>query len=322
MNVGARRVAVSVVLFHADLDWAVRGLASLVAQRPAPAAVLVHCNADEGAEAAKLSTRLGEVGLADAVHVSSSADNLGFCGAHNRALAAAFADGADAVLVANADLLLEPDALDALARRADALGRPVLVGPVLTLADATGADEGRIDTTGIFWTASGRHFDARQGEPTDRAPQASVEVAGISGACLYVQRSAYELIVAASGEFFDELFIAYREDAELGYRAQLLGIPCWLEPSARGRHARALRGTSRAGSAWVNQLGVQNRFLIAFKYGRRRPGSAVAPWLRDLVVVGAVLLHERSSLRGLACAVRLWPTARSKGRRVLSAVPR
>jgi GT2 family glycosyltransferase len=233
-----------------------------------------------------------------------------------------FAAGADALLVANADLVLRPDAVAAMAALSARLGDRVLVGPFLSLADPLGADEGLIDTTGIVWSRSGRHFDAQQGEPVAMAPTGPRSVAGVSGACLYVPRLAYEQIVAGSGEFFDELFVAYREDAELGFRAGLLGVASWVEPLARGSHARGTRGTSRAGSAAVNRLGVQNRFLIAFKYGTRRPGGWLQPWLRDLVVVGGVLVRERESLPGLRRALGLRREARAKGRRIRSAATR
>jgi GT2 family glycosyltransferase len=311
-------VPVSMVLYHGDHEWAVRAVAALAAQEPACGPILVHCNDDDGTEAADLRSRLDVAGLADVSVVSSSPQNLGYSGGHNRVLREQFAAGADAVLVANADLVLRPDAVAALAALSTRLGDQVLVGPFLSLADQLGADEGLIDTTGIIWSRSGRHFDAQQGEPVALAPTGPRCVAGVSGACLYVPRLAYERIVAGSGEFFDELFVAYREDAELGFRAGLLGVASWVEPLARGSHARGTRGTSRAGSAAVNRLGVQNRFLIAFKYGHRRPGGWLQPWLRDVVVIGGVLLRERESLPGLRRAFALRHEAWAKGRLVLS----
>jgi peptidoglycan/LPS O-acetylase OafA/YrhL/GT2 family glycosyltransferase len=312
-----RRVSASIVLYHGDLPWAVRAVASLAAQQPPCGPIKVLCNDDDGTEAAELTRLLALANLSRLCTVTSSAENLGYSGGHNRALAEEFAAGAEAVLVVNADLTLRPNAVERLALLADRFAGRVLVGPVLSLADADGEDEGLLDTTGIVWSRSGRHFDGQQGEPLAEAPDAARPVAGISGACLYVPRAAYDHIVAQSGEFFDELFFAYREDAELGFRAGLLGVPSWVEPAARGLHARGTRGTSRAGSAAVNRLGVQNRFLTAFKYGRSRPGGSVLPWLRDLLVVAAVVVHERSSLPGLWRALSVRHEVRAKGRQVL-----
>jgi GT2 family glycosyltransferase len=315
-------VPVSIVLYHGDHEWAVRAIASFAAQERPCGPILVHCNDDDGTDAADLRARLELAGLDTVVELSWGPDNLGYAGGHNRALQQQFAAGADAVLVANADLVLRPDAVAAMHALSHRLGGRVLVGPFLSLADAQGVDEGLIDTTGIVWSRTGRHFDAQQGEPDALAPTDARPVAGVSGACLYVPRPAYEAILAGSGEFFDELFVAYREDAELGFRAALLGVGSWVEPMARGSHARGSRGTTRSRSAAVNRLGVQNRFLIAFKYGRRRPGGRVLPWFRDAVVIGGVLLRERESLPGLRRAVALRREASDKGRRVLSAATR
>jgi GT2 family glycosyltransferase len=301
------RIGVSVVLWRPRLDLVARTLDALAVQTLAPCAVRVHVN--EATVAPDLP-----------VEVTTSPDNLGFCGGHNRNAAALFAAGADAVLVLNPDLVLDPGALAAFAAAYDATGGRALVGPVLELADPeTLAGQGILDTTGIRWTVSGRHLDALQGAPLSAAPTAPANVAGISGACLLVGRAAYDTLVAAGGELFDECFVAYREDAELAWRAALLGVPSLLWPDARGRHARTLRGTSRDAGAHVNRLGVQNRFLIAFKYGRRRPGLLPLALARDAVVVAAVLLRERSSLPGLRRAWSLRRTERAKGRAVLAA---
>jgi GT2 family glycosyltransferase len=305
------------VLYHGDLDWAVRSVSSFVAQQPTCGPVHLLCNDDDGTEAGELSDLLVAAGLNARCLVTSSRANVGYASGHNAAMANAFGSGEDAVLVANADLCLEPSAVAAMSELADRHGGNILVGPVLTLADTDGRDEGLLDTTGIVWSRSGRHFDHQQGEPVGNAPSVASVVAGISGACLLVPRPAYERVVAASGEFFDELFLAYREDAELGYRAGLLGVTSWVEPAARGLHARGSRGTTRSVSAAVNSLGVQNRFLIAFKYGLRRPGGRIGPWLRDIVVVAGVLARERESLPGLRRAFALRREARTKGRRVL-----
>lgn len=305
----------SLVLFHTDVEQVERCVAALRAQTVPPARVHVVVNDDAaGAAAAEVRARV------PGCTVSGSAANLGYAGGHNAALAALFAAGLDAVLVLNADTVPAPDAAAALA--AFAGGRAVLTGPLLELTGPDGTPEGRVDSAGIRWTASARHLDASQGAPLASAPREPVEVAGISGACLWVTRAAYERVVGESGEFFDAAFVAYREDAELGFRAALLGVPSWVVPAARVGHARGLRGTTRDVPAHVNRLGVQNRFLIAFKYGRRRPGVLPVALLRDALVVAAVLLRERSSLPGLRTAWALRQAQREKGRRVLASAAR
>jgi GT2 family glycosyltransferase len=177
-----------------------------------------------------------------------------------------------------------------------------------------------VDTLGIRWTRAGRHLDAGQGDLLPSPAGRPYQVAGVSGACLYVTRAAHDRVVSATGEFFDEDFFAYREDAELGHRAALLGVTSYVVPSATGRHVRRLRGTERGIDPDIDRLGVRNRLLLAFKYGARRPGWPLLAFARDAVVVVAAFTTERSSLPGVVEAWRLRPVMRAKRRR-LRALP-
>jgi GT2 family glycosyltransferase len=251
--------------------------------------------------------------------VRSSTVNLGFAAGHNLGLDALAGSGADGFLVLNPDVVLARDCVRLLATSmapADALRGPLL----LRARPDTLAADGTIDSAGIRWTWDGRHLDDRQGELTGTIPEQPYQVAGISGACLFVTRSALDFLRASTGEFFDAEFLAYREDAELGLRASRLGLPSYVVPEARALHVRSLRGTSRVGvSTHVLRLGVRNRFLIAFKHGAARPGAWFGAPLRDVLVVVAVLLKERSSLQGLVDAWRLRRVMRAKGRMVRTA---
>jgi GT2 family glycosyltransferase len=287
-----------------------------------PALLHIHVN-----EAQVDSRILGDVlqicaGVADELGLTHSSDNRGFAGAHNDNLAHCFERGMDAVLVLNPDVRLETQTLAQLMAHArdDA---PRLLGPLIELADvSTLVPEGRIDSAGIVWTRSGRHLDALQGRPLADAPAAPVDVRGLTGACLLVTRAAHAAVVEACGEFFDRDFIAYREDADLGLRAEALGIEQRLIPEARTLHVRTQRGTRRGTSAFIDCLGVRNRFLIAFKHGHRRPGGLTFAPMRDLTVVAAVLFKERSSLPGLRDAWRLRRSMRAKGQRFRAAARR
>jgi GT2 family glycosyltransferase len=313
---GEGGVGISIVLFHSDLDQLDRTLRSLAGQTLHPTTISIHVN-----EATDDELR----GLADiidpAVVVTSSPSNDGFAGAHDAVLARLFGGGSgiDHVLVLNPDLALDQNALKELVNACGDRDR-ALVGPVLVLADgATGTSEGVIDSLGITWTRSGRHLDDGQGRSATDLPAAPFQVAGISGAAILVGRVVHDHIVERTGEFFDADFIAYREDAELAFRAGLVGVQSWLVPAAVGLHVRQLRGTSRSTSPAVNRLGVRNRFLLAAKYGRRRPGTGVFPWVRDLVVLLGVIARERSSWSGVMDAWRLRHHMRVKGLRVLAA---
>jgi GT2 family glycosyltransferase len=313
-------IGVSVVTYRSSMPMLRLTLAAVAASAGVDLRLRVHANAASAADAADLHRLVSELGLSAVTEVTWSATNHGFAGAHNVSLAALFGGGCSAVVVLNPDLALAPDALTSLSSCAAAAGRRALVGPLLELAEPATLDgTGLVDTLGIRWTRDGRHLDTGQGRALPAFGGAARRVEGISGACLFVTREAHDAVVDASGEFFDADFIAYREDAELAWRASLLGIPSLLCPAARGRHARRLRGTLRGVDPHIDRLGVRNRFLIAFKYGAWRPGGWAGPWLRDLVVIFAVLLQERSSYAGLRDAWRLRGVMRAKGRLVATA---
>jgi GT2 family glycosyltransferase len=308
----------SIVLYRSYLALLLATVRGVTAQAATVSMIRIHANATDDGQAVELELAIRDASGNVPVVLTSSRSNTGFAAAHNRLLADHFVDGCSGVVVLNPDLVLEPTALDQLRLAAESRVFPALFGPVLELADVgTLAGTGTIDSLGIVWTRSGRHLDDRQHDPIPSAlPKAPYEVAGISGACLYVSRAAYEVVTAATGEFFDEDFIAYREDAELGLRASILGVPSFIVPSARGRHVRRLRGTARGKDPFIDRLGVRNRFLLAFKYGFRRPGWLPAVLARDVVVLLGVGLRERSSWPGVVEAWRLRHEMRAKGRRL------
>ncbi len=72
--------------------------------------------------------------------------------------------------------------------------------------------------------------------------------------------------ISLDGEFFDTDFFVYREDADVAWRAQLMGWKCLYAPYARGYHVRkALPGNRRALPPEINMHSVKNRFLLRMK---------------------------------------------------------
>ena len=308
-------IGVSIVLYRSAYSPLLATLRSIQAQTLPADGVVITVNAAHGEEV-ELRDRLSIELPAWQPKFVFNEGNVGFSAAHNSALEMLFANGCAAGLVLNPDVVLADDCLHRLQDAATA-ARVALLGPVLELADPrTLRPTGLLDTAGVRWTWDGRHFDAGQGGDVtpESAPISTVDA--ISGACLLVMADAFRSIKDLTGEFFDEDFIAYREDAELGFRARLAGVESLVVPSARGLHVRQLRGTSRGADPHIDRLGVRNRFLIAFKYGRHRPGRWPWPYFRDLVVVLGVLLRERSSWPGVVEAWQLRHAMRAKRRRL------
>lgn len=177
-----------------------------------------------------------------------------------------------------------------------------------------------LDSTGIYFTPNLRHLDRGNRTPDQDQFEAPQFVFGGTGAaCLY----RHDMIrdVSISGEFFDSDFFAYREDADVAWRAQLLGWKCVYTPAALAYHVRAVvPGNRRDLPAIVNMHSVKNRWLLRIK--NTTPDLYRRYWLpitlRDLTVIGACLLREWSSLPAFPALVRLWPRAWKKRREIMN----
>ena len=297
-------IAVTIVTYDSAAFLA-RCLDAVAAQTHAPREVVVLDNRSRD-DSAAIARAHGAV-----TKLIESPDNTGFAGGQNRAIAATAADW---VLTLNPDVVLDPAFIATLAERAE---RPAplgtLCGKLLRLGpDGAPVVPPRIDSTGIVFTRSFRHLDRGSEEPDDGRYAAEEPVFGATAAAGMYRRAMIE-DVSVEGEFFDEAFFAYREDADLAWRAQLLGWDCLYVPSALGYHVRRVLPERRADvPAMLNRHSVKNRFLMRVKNADaavwRRcalPGLA-----RDAAVLGGCLVREWSSLPAFADVARLYPRAR------------
>lgn len=245
-------------------------------------------------------------------------DNWGFTGAYNRMLrAAAEHRPSTHCLILNPDVLLSAQAIRALLYGAGQDSRALLGLPLQRLDPVTLKSEGVIDSLGIGWTKSGRHYDVAAGESVANLRAArSVRIRGITGALCFLTADLLKDLMSRDYEVFDDLFFAYREDAELGLRLFRYGVVMKVLDGPVNGHIRTLRGYQRGAYPLIDLLGVRNRSLLRYKYGNRRFGAALATRLRDLVVLLAVASTERSSWRGVRDARRIRRYARYKGRQV------
>jgi GT2 family glycosyltransferase len=245
-------------------------------------------------------------------------NNIGFAAAQNQAIELARGDW---VLALNPDVLLTPYFIDALleAGRLDA-GVGTVCGKLLTMrASFALPDQPLVDSTGIYFTPMLRHMD-RGSQEVDNGHYLKYEyVFGATAAAALYRREMIE-DVSIEGEFFDPDFFVYREDADVAWRAQLMGWRCIYTPQARGYHVRAVvPGNRRALPAHINMHSVKNRFLMRIKnmtgdLYRRNWGSITA---RDLVVLGCCLLREQSSLKAFWYLARNWKRVMAKRREIM-----
>ena len=303
-------VAIVVVSYEDETDLPV-SVGAALAQRGVEVETIVVDNAsrDGSREAA---ARAG-------ARVLALPENVGFAAAMNAGIDAT---KSRYVLALNPDCRLEPDFAAILASRLDA--RPEVGSASGRLLRADGADlraTGVIDSTGIIFTASGRHFDRGAGEPAAGRYEREEEVAGASGAAGFYRRTALEDAKISTG-YFDADFFLYREDADLAWRLANLGWKCLYVPSAAAAHRRRNLPERRSRmTALVNRHSVKNRFLL--RINNQSAGEALAtlvPTLaRDVVVLGACLTIERTSLPAFGWLwrnrKRLWEKRREIQRR-------
>jgi GT2 family glycosyltransferase len=232
--------------------------------------------------------------------VIENAANAGFCAAQNQAIRAARGEW---LLCLNPDVLLRSDFVSNLLAAADCDSHAgTICGKLLRWCQKEDPARTRIiDSTGIYFLRNLRHLD-RGAEEEDRGQYDRLEyVFGGTGAAALYRRSMVEDI-SIHGEFFDEGFFAYREDADLAWRAQLMGWKCIYTPSAVGWHGRRVTPQRRESLPLeINWHSIKNRFLMRMKNisGNLYARSFLPTTFRDLQIVGYCLLVNRKLLSAL-----------------------
>ncbi len=240
------------------------------------------------------------------VQILYNCENLGFAAGQNQAMAIA---NADWTLTLNPDLRLTPNFISQLVAAAEldatigcACGKLLAMTP-----DFEPVEPPLFDSAGIYVTPNMRHFDRGSLQADHNQYNQREYVFGATGAaCLY--RHAMIEDISFEGEFFDPDFFAYREDADVAWRAQLFGWKCLYVPSAVAYHVRSVLPSNRSEVAPViNMHSVKNRWLLRIK--NITPSLYAKYWLaisaRDVVVIAGCVLKERSSLAAFALIAKM-----------------
>jgi len=289
--------------------------------------VLVSDNASTDGSFEKAQTL-----MCSGVEVKKNPVNLGFCAAHNQGLSTFLKSGKSYYLCLNPDLALKEDALLQLSRNIESGASIGAACPKLIRADENlnPKDPIHLDAAGMYFTPTLRHFDRGSGELDREVYNERALVFGASGACVLFKKNFIQDLELSAGEregdvdtiypqlkagraervlFFDEAFFAYREDADLSWRAQLFGWSTLFVPTAIGYHVRRVTSDVRGTlPAELNLLGVRNRFLMQlnqYSFGVGVLSFILGFILRNTLVVLGVFLKERTSLRAFADLAKL-----------------
>ena len=288
---GKELVSVTIVTYNSG-RFIRRCLESVLEQRYARVELIVIDNASTDGTPDILER------FEDRCTIVYNQENIGFAAAQNQAIGLSSGDW---VLTLNPDVMLLPSFVTNLMSQA---GLDPSVGTMcgkLLMMDASFKipDQRVVDSTGIYFTPMLRHFD-RGCLETDNGHYSNYEyVFGATAAAACYRRQMIEDI-SIENEFFDSDFFTYREDADVAWRAQLLGWKCIYVPTAGGYHVRKLRpGMRRYLPPEINMHSVKNRFLMRVKnitaglYLR----NLLPMTVRDAGIVIYCLLIEHSSLK-------------------------
>src|SRR5271156_6175231 len=302
------RVSVTIVTYNSG-RFIKRCLESVLAQKYAAKEIIVIDNASNDGTVDILEQ------FEDRCQIIYNDENIGFAAAQNQAI---LAGSGTWVLTLNPDVLLLTNFIQSLveAGRVDPKAGAVC-GKLLTIrASFDLPDKPLVDSTGIYFTPMLRHLD-RGSQEVDNGHYLKHEfVFGATAAAALYRRQMIDDI-AVDDEFFDPDFFVYREDADVAWRAQLMGWRCIYTPHARGYHVRnVLPGNRRALPPVINMHSVKNRFLMRIK--NMTGDLYLRNWFsitaRDLVVLGCCLVREQSSLKAftylLRNAKRVWSKRR------------
>jgi GT2 family glycosyltransferase len=191
--------------------------------------------------------------------------NLGYAGGMNVGIRRALERGADAVLLLNNDVEVEPGAIEALIAATEGAGA---VCPVIVFAD---------DPRRIWY--SGARFDPRRGyngRHQSDEPAGPREAERICGAAVLIPREILESVGA-----FDEGLFAYVEDADWSLRARERGNRLVVEPRSRARH-KVSAATGGEGSDTALYYSTRNTLAVC---ERHAPLGRVGTWRRRLVIL-------------------------------------
>ncbi len=309
---GLGSVSITIVTYNSG-RFIRRCLESVLEQRYAKTRVIVVDNASTDGTVDILD------GFSDRVTVVFNETNLGFAAAQNQAIAMS---GTDWVLVLNPDVLLMPGFIATLVEAGEsdpAVG--TVCGKLLSMsADFRLPPKPSFDSTGVYFTPTLRHFDRGSGQKDDGQYERCEYVFGATGAAALYRRKMIEHI-SIGGEFYDQDFFVYREDADVAWRAQLFGWTCLYVPFAQGYHVRTVKPANRRHlPPYVNMHSVKNRFLLRIKNvtGPLYIRHLFAISCRDLVVILGCLTHEFQSLRAFPAIIRMWRRQFAKRRYIMA----
>jgi GT2 family glycosyltransferase len=302
-------VSVTVVTHNSEVSLS-RCLDSLLDQDwPSLEIIVVDNDSHDG-------TRAILEAYGDRLRVEWNAVNNGFAAGQNQAIGKARGEW---VLALNPDVLLTPGFVSRMMEATQDPGVGTVCGKLLrALPNLDIPAEPQMDSAGMYFTPTLRHFDRGMHQPDSPEYDQPAYVFGATGAGALYRRKMIDDI-SVDGEFFDEDFFFSREDADVAWRAQLLGWTCLYTPRAVGYHVRRVfPGVRPHLPESINRHSVKNRFLMRIKNATLPLllRNAVPIIFRDGGILAYCLLREQSSLSAFSFIAQNWSRILAKRRSI------
>ena len=269
------------------------------------------------------------------IRILEPGENLWFCRGNNYGIAHA---SGEYVLALNQDTVMEPDFISLLVQAMEAdpsLGS--VSGKLLYYNFEIDSKTKILDSTGLEIFKTRRVIDRGQWEQDFGQYDQDTEIFGASGAAAFYRRSALEAVKlpTADGkfEYFDEDFIAYKDDIDISWRLLLAGYRCRYVPGAVVYHGRTI------GRSWPSQVlnfilnrhrqsrlirkqSFKNHYLMMVKNELPRLFWRHLPYIlgRELLLFIYTLIFEQFQFFALLEFSRQLPEARRKRQLIMAKV--
>lgn len=230
----------------------------------------------------------------------------------------------------NQDLILEPDYIQKVLEVFTDKRIGAATGKLLRYDFSNNVKTNIIDSTGVIISRSGRARDRGQNQPDQKQFDNQTDIFAVSGAGPMFRRAALEEIRYCENykcEYMDEDFVMYWDDVDLSWRLKHAGYKCVYVPQAIGYHGRTA-GSAAGGylhlfkfikhhnrlNKQIRKWNYQNHFYMYLKNSKWINPMFV---LREVAMLGYILVFETSTLAIIPQMLRLWPKMMRKRRFIL-----
>lgn len=219
-------------------------------------------------------------------------ENIGYAAAANRGISLC---ETALVLVANADIRMEPGFVSAIQDHMAEYPGTGLISPLLLRFDGRTVDSAGQECSPAFYPR-----EIGYNQSLERVQIKAGPVFSVCGAATVINRRAFSGIIADNA-FYDEDFFMFWEDFDLGWTATEAAVPVYFNPRARVRHFRSATLQSGFMRRFALALArppklrfhlVKNRYLTLIKHFRWRKHWMHIPAIiiKDLVWVGLLTI--------------------------------